>query len=493
MFLVKKISLLLAAITLLSVISACARSDERLNFAAPEHESALSNPPEEDLQRVNMQLYFVSQDGARLVPETRSIELSPYESRAAAAVKQLLEGPQSGDLKRVFWPGTAIESLESARGVTTINLSETFEQMFASDRTLAKAALIQTLHSLDGTRYLNVLSGGREPGYDGKPTGVTEYFTEDYDLYQSRLRQQMETRQTDAAPGMSYTIERVNTYFATLYFADVSGRFLLPEVRNITVSDLGYSEAILEELQEGPSPLSGLRATFAGLSLEAAPRTEILESGRYKLEIALTGPIEGSALAIASAVCSLGSFIPTIDHIAITLNGEAITSLTMPGAGTVEFEGGMLTRDKFASLIGAEVPLYFANASGSLTGVSRTLSQSEAMNPEYRLQELLKGPQQGEEEGLIAVLPGADPNDVPHVTISGDMAWVDCSKTFAEAASALEADAGFLLMYSIINTVCEFPDVKRVQFLIEGVLAERLAGNVYIRTPLLKNPGLIRE
>ena len=488
--LAKLLSMLLAAIVLLGALCACA--DERINFAQTQDEFA-PNPPEAALQRVNMQLYFVSQDGARLVPESRVIELSPYESRAAAAVKQLLEGPQSSELKRVFWPGTTLESLETARGVTTLNLSETFEQMFASDRTLAKAALIQTLHSLDGTRYLNVLSGGREPGYDGKPTGVTEYFTEDYDLYHSRLRQQMETRQTDAAPGTTYTTERLNTYLATLYFADVSGRFLLPEGRNITVSDLGYAEAIINELLEGPSPLNGLRATFAGLSLKAAPRTDILESGRNKIDIALTGPSEGSALGIASIVCSLSSFIPTNDHISVTINGEIVTSLAMPGAGTVEFADGMLSRNKFAGLIGAEVPLYFANASGSLTGVSRTLSQSEAMNPEYRLQELLKGPQQGEGEGLLAVLPGANPNDIPHVTISGDMAWIDCSATFAAAAAALEADDGFLLMYSIINTVCEFQDVKRVQFLIEGESAERLAGNVYIRAPLLKNPGLIRE
>ncbi len=492
MSLVKKTSLFLALITLLSALSACASSPEMPNFAAAPG-SASANPPEAALQRVTLQLYFVSQDGARLVPESRSIELSPYESRSAAAVKQLLEGPQSSDLKRVFWPDTTLIGLESARGVTTLNLSETFEQMFASDRTLAKAALIQTLHSLDGSRYLNVLSGGREPGYDGKPTGVTEYFTEDYDLYQSRLRQQMETRQTDAAPGTSYTTERLNTYLATLYFADVSGRFLLPEVRSITVSDLDYAEAILDELQEGPSPLGDLRATFAGFSPETAPRTEILESGRSKIDIALTGPSTGSALAIASVVCSLASFIPTNDHIAISLNGEAVSSLAMPGAGTVEFEGGRLSRDKFSGLIGAEVPLYFANSSGSLTGISRTLSQSEAMNPEYRLQELLKGPQQGEGEDLLSVLPGADPYDIPHVTISGDMAWIDCSETFAAAAAALETDAGFLLMYSIINTVCEFPDVKRVQFLIGGESAERLAGNVYIRAPLLKNPGLIRE
>ncbi len=487
----KRLSLLLALIALLSALCACAPTPERLNFAAEPNASAV-NPPEAALQRVNMQLYFVSQDGARLVPESRTIELSPYESRAAAAVKQLLEGPLSSELGLVFWPGTTLEGLESARGVTTIHLSETFEQMFASDRTLAKAALIQTLHSLDGTRYINVLSGGREPGYDGKPTGVTEYFTEDYDLYQQRLRQQMETRQTDAAPGTSYSAERVNTYLATLYFADVSGRFLLPEVRSITVSDLGYARAILDELREGPSPLSGLRPTLSGYALESEPRVEILESGRYKVDIALTGPAEGSALALASAVCSLGSFIPTVDHIAISLNGEGVSSLAMPGAGTVEFGGG-LSRGAFTSMIGTEVPLYFANASGSLTGVNRTLSQSEAMNPEYRLQELLKGPQQGEGESLLYVLPGADANDVPKVTISADMAWIDCSQTFAEAAGALEADAGFLLMYSMINTVCEFPDVKRVQFLVEGESAERLAGNVYIRTPLLKNPGLIRE
>ncbi len=485
---------------IMSALFACAGESadmSRYNFAtasdALTDAPAAAAMPGTTVQRVNLQLYFASQDGARLVPESRSIELSPYESRAAAAVKQLLEGPQSASLRRVFWPGTSFEGLETARGVTTINLSDTFEQMFASDRTLAKAALIQTLHSLDGTRYLNVLSGGREPGYDGRPTGVTEYFTEDYDLYQSRLRQQMETRQTDATPGTSYSTERLNTYFATLYFADVSDRFLLPEVREISVSDLGYAEAIIEELQNGPSPTDGLRATLSGYALADTPRIEVLDSGRYRIELNLTGPLAEATLAVASIVCSLGSFVPTIDHFAVTINGAAVTNLVIPGAGAVEFRDGMLSRGSFANMLGTEVPLYFANASGSLTEVSRTMSQREAMNPDYRLQELLRGPHQGEGTELLAVLPGADPNDVPHVTISGDMAWIDCSRTFAEAAGKLESDAGFLLMYALINTVCEFPDVKRAQFLIEGETADSLAGNVYIRTPLLKNPGLIQE
>ncbi len=494
MVLLRRLSLLLALITLASVICACAQTDvDRYSFAAEPGAPGVQGLPDAAVQSVSMQLYFVSQDGARLVPESRTIEISPYESRAAAAVKQLLEGPQSASLRRVFWPGTSLISLESARGVTTINLSETFEQMFASDRTLAKAALIQTLNSLDGTRYLNVLSGGREPGYDGKPTGVTEYFTEDYDLYQSRLSQRLETQQTDAAPGTTYSTERVNAYMATLYFADVSGRFLLPEVRNITVSDLGYAEAIIEELQSGPSPLSGLRATLPGFSLAEASRVRILESGRNQIDIALTGPQEGQALAIASIVCSLGAFIPTNDHLSISLNGAAVTSLVMPGAGAVEFRDGMLSRESFVNLIGTEVPLCFANASGALTRISRTMSQSEAMNPDFRIQELLKGPQHDEAADILPVLPGADPNDVPHVTISGDMAWIDCSRTFAAAAAELEPDAGFLLMYALINTVCEFPDVKRVQFLVEGESADSLSGSVYIRTPLLKNPGLIQE
>lgn len=481
----------LAALLLCAALLAGCTAPEAQNSASPTTVVEAFAPPQSDqaAQQVSLPLYFISRDGKRLEMETRVVNVKAGESRAVVAIKELLKGPEKKELKRVLWPGTEFIKLESARGVANVYLNNTFEQMFSSDRILAKAALMQTLHDIDGTQYVNVYSNSREPGYDGKPTGVTEYFTQELELYASQVRQSMETQQKDAITGTTYSFERLDTFRVALYFADPTGRYLLPEVREITVSDQHYCKAIIDELIKGPSPASGLRQTMNSFSLASQPSVNRTESANY-VEIALSGQSAGSAMAIASIIYSISGFLPMSDYYIVSLNGTQVLEL----AATGRFENGRITRERFADMIGAEVPLYFPNSSGSLTRVMRTLRQGEAFSPEYRLQELLRGPLPEEQnEDLRPVLPGINPDDVPRVVISDDTAWIDCSETFAAQCGELTREQEFLLVFAMVNTVSEFPDVRRVQFLIDGKASDSFAGNIFIGTPLLKNPGLTND
>ena len=47
------------------------------------------------------------------------------------------------------------------------------------------------------------------------------------------------------------------------------------------------------------------------------------------------------------------------------------------------------------------------------------------------------------------------------------------------------------LVYAIVNTLCQLESVSGVRFYIEGLSAETLAGNIYLRSVLLPNPGII--
>ena len=50
-----------------------------------------------------------------------------------------------------------------------------------------------------------------------------------------------------------------------------------------------------------------------------------------------------------------------------------------------------------------------------------------------------------------------------------------------------------MLVYSIVNTLTEMPTIRRVQFFRAGQSIEKLSGYLYMTTPFMRNPGIIKE
>ena len=51
----------------------------------------------------------------------------------------------------------------------------------------------------------------------------------------------------------------------------------------------------------------------------------------------------------------------------------------------------------------------------------------------------------------------------------------------------------FQLLYSMVDTLCEMDDINAVRFYVEGLSAETLAGGIYLKSPLMPNPGIVIE
>ncbi|MBC7082258.1 MAG: hypothetical protein PWR07_679 [Bacillota bacterium] len=103
------------------------------------------------------------------------------------------------------------------------------------------------------------------------------------------------------------------------------------------------------------------------------------------------------------------------------------------------------------------------------------------------LELLAKGP--APETGLERLIP--EGTRVLGVSTSGDLATADFSReirTRFPGGSRTEE----LLVWSIVNTLTEFPGIARVQILIDGKREESIGGHVGIDAPLERNPGLIR-
>lgn len=78
--------------------------------------------PEPKTQDTTVTLYFVGQDGERLVPETRTVP-NPGRPIAEIVVEELIKGPVTPGSSKTIPAGTKLLSLEVANGVAVVNFS----------------------------------------------------------------------------------------------------------------------------------------------------------------------------------------------------------------------------------------------------------------------------------------------------------------------------------------------------------------------------------
>ncbi len=94
--------------------------------------------------------------------------------------------------------------------------------------------------------------------------------------------------------------------------------------------------------------------------------------------------------------------------------------------------------------------------------------------------------------------PGKDnltkifPNNaqIRSVTIAGDLATVDLDGAFLKNFVGGSTGEEFLVG-SVVNTLTNFPEVKRVKFLVDGQEIETLSGHMDLSTPLERMNDLI--
>ncbi len=135
-----------------------------------------------------------------------------------------------------------------------------------------------------------------------------------------------------------------------------------------------------------------------------------------------------------------------------------------------------------------KVVLYFRDAGGrwlvpesqeipKVTGIARAA-----------LEALCRGPVSKE---LRASLPAG--TEVRGVNVKPDgTCVVDLSREVTKIPGQ-DPKAEALAVAAIVNTLTEFPTVKRVQILVEGQARETLAGHIPIDVPLLRNMTYVKE
>jgi spore germination protein GerM len=137
-----------------------------------------------------------------------------------------------------------------------------------------------------------------------------------------------------------------------------------------------------------------------------------------------------------------------------------------------------------------EVLLYFSDGEGEyLRGERRKILRKDTLREEAKevVIELIKGP----EGRLLRTLPSR--TKLLNLQINGEgLAKVNFNQALSKDHPG-GSSAEMMTVYSIVNSLSvNFPQIKRVQILIDGKPIETISGHLSLNLPLSPKPDLIR-
>jgi germination protein M len=200
------------------------------------------------MTQVTANLYFCDEKNNRLVPETRQVIKWNENNVTTGILNEFIKGPKDSGLKPVVSPDTRVIKIEQIENIMSVNLTREF--LDSDNLMIARAALVNTLTSLEGLKYIKIYVEGRELTFNGKDDGTVLGLLTRYPNNITDIEKEEAQYLEDNA------VRRVNR---ELFFPDANGIYLLSEVRTVAITNGSLVQSIVEELIKGPAnPDSGL-------------------------------------------------------------------------------------------------------------------------------------------------------------------------------------------------------------------------------------------
>lgn len=157
------------------------------------------------------------------------------------------------------------------------------------------------------------------------------------------------------------------------------------------------------------------------------------------------------------------SQIPGVDYIIFNVNSQ-------PLIDSNGIKIGLMTDDDFIETIGAEtnykVTLYYASEGGEkLVATNSVIDYSGSGSiEEIVINQLINGPT---ELGMRKTIP--DGTTLLNVNSREGVCYIDFNEKFMDPIPGVSEEA---IIYSIVNSLAELPDINKVQFQINGKLVD---------------------
>ena len=478
--------------------------------------SAATPRPEMDREspRYEAELFFPTSNSRELLPESRQIIMDGNISHTEAALRVLCGGASTQSQLSILQNGVEFEKAE----VSSESCNVYFRGNVSLDEKqwlITRAAVAATVNAVQGIPFVNLYYNQMEPGYLDRPLGAISPILENLDVYIKNMELEYEALQTEREENVEETSFEMRN--ATVYFTDTQTGLLLAQNRVISYSASASENDILNILLEtmrnaATADNKNVRSALpAGLRL-VDPPSFIKDADFTEPSDAADQTSNEGTSSRTTGIVELAFFEPDIEYdeellcgaLTLTLTGyiplvRGIRILFQDANGEIRNPSSidLFTRDMFSDLIGCSIPLDYPNEDGTgLHSVKRTVSNAESYMLESRLQTLLS---ESTDTGVSFI--GFSPEDVRNVYITGDTAVIDWQPGFASKLRALETNEDIIIpterriwiyIYSIINTMTEFPGIQRVWMLENGRKMGAI-GDIYLGNSLMRNPGLILE
>lgn len=468
---------------------------------------ALAELPEPEDTGVNMilgektgdyyaevELFYESDGGVELSSITRTVHVPTGGSLIETALEELFNSAGAQEHASPMPGDAALSSVEISGGLVTVEIMVDMAGL-QDDSELVTIfnAITSTLTGLEGVDGVNILVNSAPEGVCGVPAGVLEHSDPSTAAAWSRY-------QAEAA-GFLNGGQMALTRSVALYFPSSNGQWLLPEVREVSFQNEDYAYQLMVELTAG-TQAGGAYASFlsGGASgATSAPAISVTSAGERVLDVYLSGGVRDYMLLqgltewqiAGSITVTMCSFIPGLDAVRINIDGEPITRLNIRDRYK-EFADGIMRRSDFSMYIGSAGTLYFSDGEGGLTAVERAMSSRRAQSAYSLVTQLISGPSSADGGAQQTMPVGAGVNDLLGVSVAEGVAVVNFSANFYRLCQMMDADDERLMVYSLVNTLCELPGIYAVRIAIEGEYVDTLSDSIYLRGELLPNPGIVR-
>lgn len=425
-------------------------------------------------------LYLPSLDGQTLLAVHETLTLPCDQHPAEAVLRCLLayEGnarvqPLGGEVTLTL-AGT--DPVELCGEVCTVSLSASVLQLSSQELYTVALAIAATLCELDGISYVSLLAAGNAIAMDvsgNLPLGAVK---SEIGQELPVLWEQLSSRRTpvgELASAMPLTAT------AALYFPLADGSGIVAEPRRIAFPGQHPQQQVitlLEALSNGSETLTDTATMpdFASLQLFLPEVTE-LENGGRRVTLHLCADAKDRIAAagcdpacyFAAVTTTLTTFVPSLQQVCVLLGNGALTSLYNSELGSMLFPGALQTRQAFVHALRRQAEVYIPSG-GKLERKVLSLPYRQASSPRALLLAMSA-------EGAIP--PGLTDADILGLAVQNGTLLINLSQRYGDVLLGGGWDQR-LAAYSMVNTLGQLLNVRRVRFYFGSEAVDSLGGSL---------------
>lgn len=208
----------------------------------------------------------------------------------------------------------------------------------------------------------------------------------------------------------------------------------------------------------------------------------------FYFENSYTGMDSMTEILFRAALVKTFGQLKEVNNVAICVGEQPLSdSIGNPVGKMVDSDFVGIGSNDVNSVQATALSLYFTNEAGDrlLRQEMRVAYNSSFSIERFVLESLIEGPK---EEGYYATLPSD--LKIISVTVKDRVCYVNLDSTFIDAPLNVQP---YIPVYSIVNSLMELPNIRKVQILINGSSDIRFRDSISFSEPLDMNLDYVEE